>query len=51
MTTSKEVESFRSVFWDDIAEDMKDPRFAKEYAKASARLASRPALIHNGGKP
>jgi hypothetical protein len=30
--------SFRSVFWDDLAQDLNDPEFAETYAKESAKL-------------
>jgi hypothetical protein len=29
---------FSSVFWDDLAEDLKDPEFAAEYVKATAKI-------------
>jgi hypothetical protein len=29
---------FRSVFWDDLAEDLTNPEFAKLYAEESAKI-------------
>lgn len=30
----------RSVFWDDLAQDLKDPRFLREYVAQSIRIAT-----------
>ena len=30
---------FRSVFWDDLAEDLKDPAFREAYIETSSALA------------
>jgi transcriptional regulator with XRE-family HTH domain len=41
MTTAK-----HSQFWDDLAEDLKDPEFLREYVRESMRIATMDQLVN-----
>jgi transcriptional regulator with XRE-family HTH domain len=40
------VETGRSVFWDDLAQDLKDPQFLREYVAQSIRIATIDRLVN-----
>lgn len=39
-------QSFRSVFWDDLEEDLKDPEFRRHYILESERIASIDRIVN-----
>jgi transcriptional regulator with XRE-family HTH domain len=40
------VKTEHSVFWDDLAQDLKDPRFLREYVAQSIRIATIDRLVN-----
>jgi transcriptional regulator with XRE-family HTH domain len=40
------VDTERSVFWDDLAQDLKDPQFLREYVAQSIRIATIDRIVN-----
>jgi transcriptional regulator with XRE-family HTH domain len=40
------MDAGRSVFWDDLARDLKDPRFLREYVAQSIRIATIDRIVN-----
>ena len=40
------METGRSVFWDDLAQDLRDPQFLREYVAQSIRIATIDRLVN-----
>jgi transcriptional regulator with XRE-family HTH domain len=40
------VDAGRSVFWDDLAQDLKDPQFLREYVTQSIRIATIDRIVN-----
>jgi DNA-binding phage protein len=44
--SSSEVAIMKSAFWDDLARDLEDPEFLREYVTQSVRIATVDAIIN-----